>query len=77
MSNKLPSIPAPSANITSIYQSVLAMRQALSLLTLNAQATTATPITQSSQMFSKTQQQIDDLQARMAALERTVTGLMK
>lgn len=52
-SSTYPSIPVPQDNIDSMYQSVLAMRQTVQLLIVNAQTITDQTITKASQIFSK------------------------
>ena len=48
-----PAIPIPQNNIDSIYQAIIAMRQAINILSVNAQQVTNQTLTQAAQIFSK------------------------
>jgi hypothetical protein len=64
-----PSIPTPTADVNSMYQSMLLMQQTLKLLTVNIQKVTDQTITQSSQIFAK--------QSDFTGLANRVTNLEK
>lgn len=73
-----PSVPIPTDDIDSIYQSVLAMRQTVQLLIVNAQQVTNQTLTKASQTFSKKSDHADltaTVNNNLATVNKTVANL--
>ena len=55
MVTKYPSLPVPTADIASLHNAALAMRQTISLLIVNQQAPSEPTLTRASQIFATTE----------------------
>jgi hypothetical protein len=55
MATAYPSIPIPTRDLASLHQAFLAMRQTLSLLTVNQQAPSGATLSKAAQIFATTE----------------------
>jgi chaperonin cofactor prefoldin len=73
-----PSVPIPQDNIDSVYQAVLAMRQTVQLLIVNAQTVTDQTLSKASQTFSKKSDHTDlvnTINTGLTTVNKSITNI--
>jgi uncharacterized coiled-coil protein SlyX len=73
-----PSVPIPQDNIDSVYQAVLAMRQTVQLLIVNAQTVTDQTLSKASQTFSKKSDHADlvnTINTGLTTVNKSITNI--
>jgi phage shock protein A len=78
MATTYPSVPIPQDNVDSLYQSVMAMRQTVQLLIINAQNVTDQTLSQASQIFSKKSDTINvssTVTTGLTAINQSITNI--